>query len=478
MKPIPLTLLLAGSGACALANNIQLTNVSVSGQNTAANYSQINFDVAWDNSWRTTNNETNYDGAWVFMKFRKAGTSVWKHATLNYVSPGTAAGSGHTQPAGSTLQTPADGKGVWMYRDAPGIGNVVFTGASVRWNYGVDSVMDNDSVEVRVYGVEMVYVTEGQFSLGSNGTETGRFKLGSTNNPYLVTSESTAITVGAGATNLSYTTSTGAGDGTGSLAASFPKGYNDFWMMKYETSEQGYVDFLNTLDATRAANRLPSGIYGGAVYTYTSTVPERSAGTISIADHLAFLDWSALRPFTELEYEKASRGFNNTPIPDEYAWGNTTLSAVYGVTNPGTATERQVQGNAVYRINSPGFSSCGTLCRAIRNGAFANDTSDTRQETGASYYGIMELSGNVSEIVVSAGSTAGRAFTGLNGDGELTNIGEANTANWSSTGMGVRGGSFNSLNTEVLRTSDRSTAVVTTTTRNGEYGIRGARTAE
>ena len=53
------------------ANNIQLANVLLNGQNTGSQYSIINFDVSWENSWRTITNETNYDGAWIFVKFRK-----------------------------------------------------------------------------------------------------------------------------------------------------------------------------------------------------------------------------------------------------------------------------------------------------------------------------------------------------------------------------------------------------------------------
>ncbi len=51
-------------------------------------------------------------------------------------------------------------------------------------------------------------------------------------------------------------------------------------------------------------------------------------------------------------------------------------------------------------------------------------------ETGASYYGIMELSGNLREMIVSLFSNAGVTYTGLHGDGELENRGFANTDYW------------------------------------------------
>lgn len=73
------------------ANNVVTSAISLTGQNAALNFSMINYDISWENSWRTSTNESNYDGVWLFVKFRKNNTSLWKHATINYVAPGTAA---------------------------------------------------------------------------------------------------------------------------------------------------------------------------------------------------------------------------------------------------------------------------------------------------------------------------------------------------------------------------------------------------
>src|SRR4051812_14624107 len=103
------SILLAAMMFCAvnlLANNIQVSGVGVNGQNTTLHYSMVNFNVSWDHSWRTSANEANYDGAWVFVKFRKANSPLWQHATMNYVLSGTAAACGHTEPAGSIVRTP------------------------------------------------------------------------------------------------------------------------------------------------------------------------------------------------------------------------------------------------------------------------------------------------------------------------------------------------------------------------------------
>jgi formylglycine-generating enzyme required for sulfatase activity len=458
----------------ASANNIQVTGVSVSGQNTASDYTMVNFSVDWENSWRTSTNESNYDGAWLFVKFRKANSSIWKHATLNYVAPGSAAASGHTEPIGSTLQTYSDSKGVMIYRNANGIGNVSFSGASLRWNYGVDGVLDNDSVEVRVYAVEMVYITQGQFYLGSGGTETGAFKTSTTTAPYLVTSEN-AITVGSGAGNLNYSVSaTTTGDGLGPIPANFPKGFNPYWIMKYEGSQQAYVDFLNTLDATKAASHNNPG-YAGTPYNFVPFFADRPVGSINKTDFMAFLDWSALRPMTELEYEKACRGYNMLPVADEYAWGNTTIIRTSSVNNPGTSAETPVSGNANYYVN---FST--NLSRPVRNGAWANDTTTTREQTGGSYYGVMEMTSNQYEYAVTVGTVLGRGFVPNHGDGELNAAGNADVTGWDLTGaaLGLRGGGYGETAVMNLKLSFRGDAVSTTNVVSGAFSIRGVRTAQ
>ena len=74
------TLILIATAALGLAsmstwaNNITVSNTSLGPQNTGNQTIAIHFDVAWENSWRTSNNESNYDGAWLFAKYRNNGT--------------------------------------------------------------------------------------------------------------------------------------------------------------------------------------------------------------------------------------------------------------------------------------------------------------------------------------------------------------------------------------------------------------------
>ena len=149
----------------AYSNNVQVSNVTISGQNVSQHFSLINFDISWDNSWRTSTFESNRDACWVFFKIRKKTLTTWNHATINYVN-GTAAADGHVQPAGSTINTSSDGKGIFIYKAADGIGPNNFTGAQIRWNYGLDGLTDFDAVELCAFSIEMVYVPQGSFLAG------------------------------------------------------------------------------------------------------------------------------------------------------------------------------------------------------------------------------------------------------------------------------------------------------------------------
>lgn len=471
IKKLLFAAIIAMTAANAHANNVQVSGVSINGQNTTDHYSLIKFNIGWENAWRTNSNESNYDGCWVFVKFRKANTSNWQHATINYGTNGTAVNSGHTQPTGSVIRTPQDGKGVWVYKSGNGTGDVNYNNASLRWNYGADGVLDNDSVEVNVYAVEMVYCTQGDFYLGSGGTEAAAFRQGGTTaTPYHVMSES-AMTVGNASTDLYYSSTTYSGDQSGPIPAAYPKGYNAFWVMKYEASQQQYVDFMNALDATKAANRNVGSYVTGSANNYAADYPARAASNIGHNDNLAFLDWAGLRPITELEYEKACRGYNIMPVADEYAWGNTTAVATTGVYNTGTDNETNLNGNAVY------YPFGSYLNRPIRTGAFANDTTDNRTETGGTYYGGMEMSGNCWEPVVNVGTAQGRSFDAQNGDGNLNAAGDADVANWSYQGMGMRGGAYNAPNTS-MTVSTREYGIYNPIGRQANLGIRGGRTAE
>lgn len=51
------------------ANNITVSNITLENLNTP-NWVQVEFDLSWENSWRLSAGPSNWDAAWVFMKYR------------------------------------------------------------------------------------------------------------------------------------------------------------------------------------------------------------------------------------------------------------------------------------------------------------------------------------------------------------------------------------------------------------------------
>jgi formylglycine-generating enzyme required for sulfatase activity len=163
------------------ANNIVVSNVSLTGQNisaganNAANFALVQFDLSWENSWRLgyTTGVNNWDAAWVFVKYRVNGGN-WTHAYLN--DAGHDDGSGTTLDIEAGLLTPGSAfnattnpaLGCFFYRNAAGTGNISNTALQLRWNYGANGLNDNDLVEVKVYAIEMAYVPQGGFDAGES----------------------------------------------------------------------------------------------------------------------------------------------------------------------------------------------------------------------------------------------------------------------------------------------------------------------
>ena len=78
--------LLLISLSSAYANNITVSNVSLTGQNTTSDFILVEFDVSWDNSWKVNSGPSNWDAAWIFVKYRLKTQNTWHHAKLNYTS--------------------------------------------------------------------------------------------------------------------------------------------------------------------------------------------------------------------------------------------------------------------------------------------------------------------------------------------------------------------------------------------------------
>lgn len=432
MKPILLIFSLLFFEKVVFANNITIGNVSLSNKSTLQESTyHLNFDVAWENSWRTTTNESNYDGAWVFFKYRLSNTSTWKHLTLTQPDNSVAA-------AGATIQIPSDGMGLFIYRDMNGVGNVNFSNNYVIWDYQNDGVLESQTVEIKAFAIEMVNIPQGPFYLGSGGYDLFSFQNGNTTNPYYVGQNS--ITINNTGNNLYQSVPIGQVDlpalGT-VLDSNFPKGYNAFWLMKYEASQQQFVDFLNNLNAQQATNLLtkisPNNCTTGTYPNLQAVFPEAPVYNTFGYLLLSMADWCGMRPYTELEFEKACRGSNITPTPNEYAWGSTNYMALVSVNNMGTALES---------VNTPANANANYGSENVnRVGLFARNTGATRELTGATYYGVMNMNDNAKEYCIHI--TSHNTFSeSVFGDGTLNNTGQTDIVNWSNSLFTPRGRSL------------------------------------
>jgi len=219
---------------------------------------------------------------------------------------------------------------------------------------------------------------------------------------------------------------------------------------------------------------------------YSTTNPYVACNFLSWMDGAAYSDWAGLRPMTELEFEKACRG-TVTPVANEYAWGTATVaSSAYTLENPGATNEGIASNYSTSTGNASYVITDGSIDGPLRVGIFAaNAVNQGRITAGASYYGIMELSGNLWERAVTVGNATGRAFTGLHGNGALSTNGHANETDWpgltggevtGATGCGFRGGVWLS-NASLMRVSARLNAANAITVRSGIFGFRAVRVA-
>lgn len=532
------------------ANNLQISNIQLKDKNTIEQNIYLSFDISWENSWRISSESANWDAAWIFIKFR-IGSGNWQHASLSTNS------SDHLAPGGSAIDAVSDGRGVFIYRSSIGNGNNNWTGVELKWNYGQDGVSDNvTDMEIKVLGIEMVYVPQASFYVGDGSSQGRLWNVASVNtNPAFISAS--PIVLRCEDTNFDddqleidgvYIDGDAGIDMDGNIAvdnSDFPTGYQSFYCMKYEITNQQYTDFLNTLSRLQQNTRTRWDISGSVItHPYpmngvdepesrNSIRYEINAGdiegpvnffcdlnnngqgsdpgdggnivvcNIGWADGAAYSDWAGLRPMTELEFEKACRG-TAYPVSDEYAWHTTGLYITeYTFTSP----------DSVGFINSyPTNPGTGTFANAqhvlttghdtqqdapFRSGIFATSSSN-RINSGSSYYGIMELSGSMTERMVTIGDSQGRAFMGTHGDGNLTSgsgiegnatnidwpgivTGEENDGVKTKKGSGLKGGDWNDAVAR-LSVSDRYMAANDPYRQDGEgnigSGFRCVRTSE
>jgi formylglycine-generating enzyme required for sulfatase activity len=386
---------------------------------------RVRFTVAWRNAWRS---EKNHDAAWLFIKVRSG--AGWRHA------PPVARDAARPSSSAARCEAPVDLVGAFCANASTFRGDVSWP---IEMVVSVGNVPAGTALDVRVFGLEMVYVPEGPFTIGDPDPAALEYSAfyrsdaqGKPDGLVRIASED-AIAVGPQAGALYYQVKDARyeGDRLGPVPATFPKGFRAFYIMKYELLQGQYADFLNTLGDEATHFR---AIHGGRDYyrhrgtirvrdgVYVADSPGRPANRVSWEDSLAFSDWAGLRPMTELEFTKAARG-TATAIAHEYPWGTGTRDRLARVMRPDDELE--------------------TRGEADESGL----TDATRDKLGASFYWVMDLAGSVWERAVTIGHPIGRAFRGTHGDGRITGYSSATNEDWprgdeAPGGYGYRGGGY------------------------------------
>lgn len=493
------------------ANNIQVSNATLTGDNGTA--VMVQFDLSWENSWRG-GGLSNWDAAWVFVKYRD-NDNVWHHVNLGYtghmlpVGSGAALSTGEVDPNAAYNATTNPTVGVFIHRGIPGSGTFTLTGVQLKWNYVEQGVSYADIDDIGVFGIEMVYVPQGAFLAGT--TSTG----GDVPPPFTLSTINTANVsiVASGTGGILGTPQGGVPSGESTPNLLWPNGYEAFYCMKYEVSEQAFADFMNTLTYMQQLSHGfgPAALYGtgtpgSSIWTQTPSggmspnimalngdgdanfnEPEDGADLgcagLNWGDLFAYLDWSGLRIMTEMEYEKVCRGTIPAVTPTEYAWGTAAVNTLpYTVTALGTANEG-ISANYSTTAGNANYYTTSGINRAYRVGCFAANAANTgRQSAGASFYGAMEMSGNLRECVVKKWGD-GSGYTAFHGNGEVGPYGLPNVSGWpgvgssDGNGAGYRGGGFLDIAAR-LRITDRvQTQLPEHLDRVPQQGGRGVRSA-
>lgn len=401
---------------------------------------KVKFTISWNNSWR---NEKNYDAAWVFLKYVGPvyQQASYRHAKLmdnghrlliNHIP-------GNPNPV---IEIPEDRIGLFIYPSGKHRGANRWTiELALDTNILRETTFNPNSRLIDAYGIEMVHIPQAAFTIGEADTAAAwkNYSLFISNGNgrpaglWKVKAENENIPVGKEKGNLYYNVQTPLyqGDQMGIIPATFPKGFQPFYIMKYETTQGQYAAFLNGISNGGTAARANFG--SRDYYTNRGTIrlendkyiagsPDRPCNYFSWDDACAYADWAGLRPMTELEYEKACRG-PQTPMAIEYPWSTDNKARLQRVVN---------KDDELVWLND------------LKEG----DLTETNRDLfGASYYWVMDLAGSLWERCVTIGDSIGRSFKGTHGDGMLAPYSFASNADWprgstESAGFGFKGGGY------------------------------------
>lgn len=432
------------SSLLTFAGGIRVKNAVIDEINLQKKYAYVSFDLSWENSWRSDLPGTghvdpfNHDAAWVFVKYKDQ-AGYFRHALLSSIS------RSHVSDGKAAISASPDGKGVFIYSGSNFSGRAEYRGIRLKWNFGSENAEIKKSTEIRVLAVEMVYVPEGSFYAG-DGASYGSLYGKTQDVPSLIGEGESLVRASRNSFDDEALIQEGfwisGKSGIRSKDGSFenpeyPCGYGAFYIMKYEISQGEYSGFLNLISVKQSYRR-EAKAYG----EYRNTIrfdgnkfiaerPSRACNFLSWMDGAAYADWTGLRPMSELEFEKAARGFNsgaglpNAAKKNEFAWNDDSISPALSIGGKEDGSE-VAEGNAAF--GNVTYKGGDGMSGPLRCGIFENPGQG--KLSGRSYYGVLDLSGNLAEQCVTIGNQAGRSFTGNEGDGMLNEAGDADVSYW------------------------------------------------
>lgn len=429
------------------ANNVQISNLSYDEQNN-----RLTFNISWDNGFYINNHFRDY--VYVFIKYKNSNSQIWQRMTFPL--------SGHSEIGGIQADYHPQSKIINGERFAIKINHL--PGFQSGSSSGTAIIQLSNQITLvkpsfKVFGIEMIEQTNvgsTNYSIG-DGSSTNRVHQGNNVNlPFIWDGGIEEINVGTGLNDINVT-------GASFPVTSIPYHYFSaaLNLMRYEISQEQYVDFLNCLTREQQNTRTGTDISGTSitqVFVMSSTntpinrnaircktslsvsdpvffycdlnnngVPNETFDGQNIAanyllpkDLLAYLDWAGLRPLNEFQYEFAARG-TDPPIAGEFAWGTSTKNSA--LINGSQGGPGEVPAN----LGDEGLFRAGTPLRC----GFAATSSSSRSQSGASFFGAMELSGNVAELVIGSYSPSDFPTSTLpSGDGTLDINGDHNVSTW------------------------------------------------
>lgn len=445
------------------ANNLKIDNIKQTGANT------LSFDIYWENAWNDT---IGHDAVWVFAKSRLSGEHSYSHTAWEKFS---------FENEQIYAQQSPDSKGFFIISK----GNFDIVKATV-FVQTKDNLPEN-LISLMIFGTEMVYVKKGSFWVGDGISSQNAFRSGifaadtTVCKPFLIQNED-EIRLGNLSVEL-FSDKSGLFFPKNNIPAAYPKGFQEFYVMKYEISQEQYCAFLNTLSFSEQENRIgvslfstvgtfvlpfstPSRARNGIVLSQQPAADfpaifaldgnengifnekddgkSRACNFLSAADLLAFLDWAALSPMTEFEFEKICRG-EFFSLKGDFAWATNEAKDAQNVLFDGfeneSAAEKADEKNGIASFNS------GVEVRQTEGGmrcGFAAEDKANRLQAGAAYCGAKEMSGNLWEQCVGISDSA-LQFEGKNGDGVLDSKGFSDDFAFLLTELRLRGGGWNSF---------------------------------